>query len=104
LKRFLARENFADELELHRVDCLGSNGKLDHYDFIQEKTKELSEEPLLPTPFLSGKDLIDRNLTPGPKFKEILIEAQDLQLEGILESREGALNWLNKKLTRSSQD
>ncbi|MEM6915018.1 MAG: CCA tRNA nucleotidyltransferase [Verrucomicrobiota bacterium] len=104
LKRFLARENFADELELHRVDCLGSNGKLDHYDFIQEKTKEFSEEPLLPTPFLSGKDLIDRNLTPGPKFKEILIEAQDLQLEGILESREGALNWLNKKLTRSSQD
>ncbi|HXA09322.1 MAG TPA: CCA tRNA nucleotidyltransferase, partial [Chthoniobacterales bacterium] len=30
LKRFMARPTFADELELHRVDCAGSHGMLDN--------------------------------------------------------------------------
>jgi poly(A) polymerase len=31
LKRMMARPTFDDELELHRVDCLGSNGMLDNH-------------------------------------------------------------------------
>ncbi|MEP6956488.1 MAG: CCA tRNA nucleotidyltransferase [Chthoniobacterales bacterium] len=31
LKRFMARSNFEDELELHRVDCTSSHGMLDNY-------------------------------------------------------------------------
>ena len=33
-KRCMARPTFADELELHRVDCLGSHGLLDNYEFL----------------------------------------------------------------------
>jgi putative nucleotidyltransferase with HDIG domain len=33
LRRLLLRETFPLELELHRLDCLGSNGSLEHYDF-----------------------------------------------------------------------
>ena len=36
-------------------------------------------------------DLIDRGMSPGPEFKSILTRAQDLQLEGKLNSREEAL-------------
>ncbi|MEM1442571.1 MAG: CCA tRNA nucleotidyltransferase [Verrucomicrobiota bacterium] len=104
LKRFLARENFRDELELHRVDCLGSNGRLDNYDFVREKAAEFAAKPLIPPPFLTGKDLIDRELKPGPDFKEILFEAQDLQLEGNLTTRDDALQWLEEKITRLSED
>lgn len=104
LKRFLARENFPDELELHRVDCLGSNGRLDNYDFVQEKAAEFAEEPLIPPPFLTGKDLIDKELKPGPDFKEILFEAQTLQLEGQFSTRDDALQWLEEKIARLSED
>lgn len=96
LKRFMAREHFDDELELHRVDCLGSNGILDNYDFLRTKAEEFANEPLVPPPLLTGKDLIDRGLTPGPTFKEILTQAQDLQLEGDLTSRDEALVWLDE--------
>ncbi|MCV5950798.1 hypothetical protein OFN94_38940, partial [Escherichia coli] len=34
LRRFMARPSFDDELALHRVDCMGSNGWLDNYDFL----------------------------------------------------------------------
>lgn len=95
LKRFMAREHFDDELELHRVDCLGSNGILDNYEFLQAKAEEFANEPLVPPPFLTGKDLIDRGMKPGPQFKEILTQAQDLQLEGTLTGREEALAWLD---------
>ncbi|MEM9017451.1 MAG: CCA tRNA nucleotidyltransferase [Verrucomicrobiota bacterium] len=98
LKRFMARETFEDELELHRVDCLGSNGILDNYEFLIEKTEEFAAEPILPPPFLNGGDLIERNLDPGPNFKDILTEAQDMQLEGKLTSREEALAWLDKRV------
>src|SRR5581483_11229713 len=34
LKRFMARPTFQEELELHRVDCQGSHGMLDNYEFL----------------------------------------------------------------------
>lgn len=101
LKRFLAREGFADELELHRVDCLGSNGMLGNYEFVREKQEEFAAEPLVPPPLLSGRDLIERGLHPGPAFKEILAEVQDHQLEGRLKSRDEALAWLEAKLANT---
>lgn len=100
LKRFMARKHFEDELELHRVDCLGSSGNLDNYRFLIEKAEEFSSEPLVPPPFLSGKDLIERGLRPGPEFKTLLREAQDLQLEGTLPSRKASLDWLDSRITR----
>lgn len=103
LKRFLARDNFDDELELHRVDCAGSNARFENYDFIQEKREEFrtAETPLLPPRWIRGDDLIARGVTAGPAFGKILTEAQDLQLEGALSSREDALLWLDQRLAES---
>jgi poly(A) polymerase len=96
LKRFMAREHFDDELELHRVDCLGSNGILDNYEFIRAKAEEFASEPLLPPRLVTGQDLIERGWSPGPEFGDILAQAQDLQLEGGLTTREQALAWLDE--------
>ncbi|MDF1862717.1 MAG: CCA tRNA nucleotidyltransferase [Verrucomicrobiales bacterium] len=98
LKRFMARDGFADELELHRVDCAGSNQNFSNYEYVKEKQKEFAAEPLIPPRFLTGKDLIERGLQPGPRFKEILTEAQDLQLENAFPSRKEALLWLENLL------
>jgi poly(A) polymerase len=94
LKRFLARPTMEDEMELHRVDCLGSHGLLDNYEFLRGKQDEFSREPLIPPPLITGRDLIDLGRRPGPDFKAILDAVQVRQLEGALQTREEALAWV----------
>lgn len=94
LKRFMARPGFEDEMELHRVDCLGSHGYVDNYHFLRAKQEEFAHEPLIPKPFVNGHDLIALGLKPGPKIGEILEAAQTRQLEGAFADREAALTWV----------
>jgi poly(A) polymerase len=93
LKRFMARPGFDEELELHRVDCTSASGKLDNYEFIRERQTEFASEPLIPPPLINGNDLKALGLAPGPRFREILETAANLQLEGTLATREAALEW-----------
>ncbi len=94
LKRFLARPTMDDELELHRVDCLGSHGMLDNHEFLLAKREEFSREPLIPPPLVTGQDLILLGWKPGPLFKRILDAVQVRQLEGTLASRDEAMGWV----------
>lgn len=103
LKRFMAGEHFADELELHRVDCLGSHRKLGNHEYLLEKQREFADAPLLPKWFLHGGDLIARGWPPGPGIGEILTEAHDLQLDGTHRSREEALAWLGERIGGSAE-
>jgi len=91
LRRFMARDNFTLELELHRVDCLSSHGDLENFEFLLQKEKEFANEPLIPPPLVNGYDLIALGLTPGPRFGEILEKVQTAQLEKEIRSREEAL-------------
>ena len=94
LKRFMARPGFEDEMELHRVDCLGSHGFVDNFHFLRAKQEEFAHEPLIPKPFVNGNDLISLGLQPGPKIGEILEAAQVRQLEGAFDDRDAALRWV----------
>jgi poly(A) polymerase len=94
LKRFMARPTFADELELHRVDCASSHGMLDNYEFLLKKNEEFANEPIIPPPLVRGDDLIALGLKPGPKFGEMLEAVETRQLEGVLTNREEALEWV----------
>jgi poly(A) polymerase len=96
LKRFLARPTLPDELELHRVDCSGSNGDLSNYHFLRAKIVEFSSAPLIPPPLLRGEHLIALGHRPGPQFRAILEAVQSHQLEGTLDSHERALNWVRE--------
>ncbi len=94
LKRFMARPHFDDEMELHRVDCTSSHGALDNYDFLKVKREEFASEPLIPKPLITGRDLMQLGLTPGPCFTEILDAVQSRQLEGTLTTAEAAIEWV----------
>lgn len=96
LKRFMAEPTFDRELELHRVDCASSNGFTDNYEFLQAREAEFAAEPLIPPPLVTGKDLIQIGLQPGPRFKEILEAVQTEQLEGRILEREAALELLKR--------
>jgi poly(A) polymerase len=82
LKRFLRTPFFEEHLELHRLDCLSSNGRLETYELVKQKLGEISEEQLKPGRLLSGADLIAAGYEPGPRFSEILHAVEDAQLEG----------------------
>src|SRR4051794_5251526 len=97
LKRFMARPNFEDELELHRVDCASSHAMLDNYEFLLKKKEEFANEPIIPPPLVRGDDLIAMGMKPSPQFGEILEAVETGQLEGALKSREEALEWVKKE-------
>ena len=91
LKRFLSLEHFDEHLELHRLDCLSSNGYTAAYDFVCQKLLEFDKEQLRPNPLLTGRDLIEAGYTPGPAFRPALEAAENAQLEGQIRTREQAL-------------
>jgi tRNA nucleotidyltransferase/poly(A) polymerase len=97
LKRFMARPTFADELELHRVDCESSHRMLENYEFLLRKREEFANEPIIPPPLLRGDDLIALGLKPGPKFGEILEAVETRQLEGTLRDRDEAIDWVKRE-------
>ncbi len=97
LKRFMARPHFAEEMELHRVDCTSSHGALDNYDFLRTKREEFASEPLIPPPLITGRDLLALGFPSGPRFKEILEAVEARQLEGALRDREAALAWVRQE-------
>ncbi len=94
LKRMMARPTWADELALHRIDCLGSNGLLDNYEFMQAKAEEFSHEPLIPQPLINGRDLMALGWQAGKQLGAVLTEVQNAQLEGIISTKDEALTWL----------
>ncbi|MFM7604842.1 MAG: CCA tRNA nucleotidyltransferase [Prosthecobacter sp.] len=93
LKRMLSRPTIDDELMLHRVDCLGSNGKLDNYEFVLAKQEEFANAPLVPPRLVTGLDLMQIGWAPGPELGKLLNDIQTLQLDGQLTTKEQAIAW-----------
>jgi poly(A) polymerase len=91
LKKFLRLPAFDEHLELHRMDCLSSNGHLDSYEYSREQLRSLSPEAIRPEPLMTGRDLIAAGYDPGPRFKEILTAVEDAQLEGRVATHEAAM-------------
>jgi putative nucleotidyltransferase with HDIG domain len=91
LKRFLSLADFDEHLELHRLDCLASNGFTDSLNFIIEKRAEFGQEKLLPKRLITGNDLIQAGYRPGPIFRLALEEVETAQLEGSVTTRDDAL-------------
>jgi poly(A) polymerase len=91
LKRFMRLPHFDEHLELHRIDCLCSNGNLDTWKFVQNSLSKLEETDLRPRRLLTGKDLIEAGYKPGPAFSRILESVETAQLDGKIHTKEEAL-------------
>lgn len=86
LKRFFRLPKFEEHLELHRMDCVASHGKLALHKFARERFHALPVEVVKPKLFVTGDDLIRAGYQPGPRFTEMLASAEDGQLEGTIGS------------------
>jgi poly(A) polymerase len=94
LRRLLMRHTFPLELELHRLDCLGSHGLLDLYDFLREQAEDLRNQPQLRPPLLTGEDLIALGIEPGPRMGAILAQLREKQLQDELRTADEARAWV----------
>lgn len=97
LKKFLRMPRFDEHLDLHRMDCQASHGDLTSYNFSREKLRAIPPERMRPAPLITGDDLIAAGYRPGPPFKQMLTAVEDLQLEGRLQTREEALEFVRQE-------
>lgn len=103
IRRLISESSFPLELELHRLDCLCSHGKMGNFIFLLDRLREMGDEPELPDPFINGKDLIALGMTPGPRFGRILDQVRTSQLDGEITSRGEALRKVEALLVSAGE-
>ena len=92
-RQYLADPNFPLELELHRLDCMACHQMVDNYLVMLDRINELALAGVapVPKPLITGKDLLKMGLKPSPQLGKILKKIEELQLEGVISTREEAL-------------
>jgi len=102
LKRFLGLPRFEDHLALHRADCLASHGLLDHWEYARDKLAELGEEQIHPPRLVTGGDLMEIGWSEGPDLGRELRRIEEMQLDGIIRTREEALARAREDLAQTN--
>jgi poly(A) polymerase len=97
-RRMVLRETFPLELALHRLDCLGSHGSLEHYDLMQAQAADFARLPALRPALLNGHDLIALGVPPGAELGRLLHDLRDHQLQGDLTTPDEARAWIVQTL------
>ena len=100
LRRLLLRATFPLELELHKLDCLGSFGDLSHYDFCLAAAEELKNQPQIFPPLLNGNDLLALGVASGKPMGELLHEIRERQLADELKTPDEAREWVRRILAQ----
>jgi tRNA nucleotidyltransferase/poly(A) polymerase len=104
LKRFLRQPRFDEHLELHRLDCAASNGKIDAYETVRRLLAETPPEQVHPARLLTGNDLKDMGYSPGPAFQNILTAIEDAQLEGLIHTKDEAISLVERTYSRGGHN
>ena len=76
------------------MDALASSSFLAHYHFCRHAMTQFTSAQMRPRRFISGADLIGMGFKPGPAFKNILKEVEDLQLDGAIADRDAAIAYV----------
>jgi poly(A) polymerase len=93
LRRLFLRPTFALEMGLHRLDCLGSTGRLDTHDFLVARHEEFGNQPEVIPPLVDGAELIQLGMKPGPVLGAMLAEIREMQLADELTTKQDAITW-----------
>ncbi len=94
LKRVLAHPRSPDLRSLVRAVRVASSLSLAPIQFVDDFVQRQTPEQINPPELLSGRDLIEQGLSPGPQFKALLDTIRDAQLDGEITTREQALDRL----------
>ena len=92
LRRFLGAPTFPLDLTLHRLDVTCSSKDFSFLRFAEAKLAEFASEPVLPKPWILGRDLLAMGMEPGPDIGRWVARAYDHQLDGRLVSQQALLS------------
>lgn len=98
LRRLVGAPTFPSELELHRLDCMSCHGDLENFHYLGEFQRQMQSEPVLPAPWVNGRDIIAMGVREGPEVGVWRKKAYDAQLEGSYPDRESLLVWLKAEI------
>jgi tRNA nucleotidyltransferase/poly(A) polymerase len=94
LKRMLAEDGFDELMQVAFLDAFASSSYLGFWHFCRHAMSTMTAQEIRPPRLIGGNDLIGLGFEPGPRFRTILKEVEDLQLDGALQSREQALEYV----------
>jgi poly(A) polymerase len=100
LKRLLAEPLTPEVLVLARAQAIPRDGSLADIEFCENYLHEKSPAEINPPPLLTGNDLRQAGLVPGPRFKELLEAVRDAQLDGLIKTCEEALEFVRALLSQ----
>ena len=102
IRRLATKVNIEELVFVAKADFLGRtteearSGEYEAGKWLLEKAKALKVENKPIDALLQGRDLIVLGLTPSPRFKKILDEVYSMQMEGVIQSKEEAVQYVQK--------
>jgi poly(A) polymerase len=106
LKMLLAEPCFGDLFELQRTiqkSKVGGRRSIEKLVSLKRRIKELGDVELKPVPILNGSELMRLGIASGPTLGQLAQEMYIAQLEGILQEKEQAEQWVKKWLQRHKE-
>ena len=103
IRRLATKVNIEELVLVAKADFLGRTTKeaqstvFEAGEWLLEKARSLKVEKRPMKSLVQGRDLIALGLKPSPKFKIILDEIYELQMEDVLKNREDALAYIDEK-------
>jgi poly(A) polymerase len=94
LKRMLAEDGFDELMQVAFLDAFASSSYLGYWHFCRRAMRTMTAAEIRPPRLVGGNDLIGLGFEPGPRFKAILKGVEDLQLDGVLRSRDEAIEYV----------
>jgi poly(A) polymerase len=104
LKTLLIDPGIRELLALHRADALASGNSTDHVEYCEGLLRTWKEDDLNPEPLITGLDLIELGLQPGPLFSRILAAVREAQLEGTVKTKEETLELVKRLLAEAGDE
>jgi poly(A) polymerase len=96
LKRLLAEPLIHELLALETAHAHAAGESLADVEFCQNYLCTTPMEEINPPPLITGDDLKALGIEPGPQYKEILEKVRDAQLDGLITTREEALELVRR--------
>jgi len=101
IRRLATKVSIEDLVIVAEADFLGrttdeaKEGIYRAKEWLLERSKRLSVEKTPLANLLRGRDLIELGLKPSPKFGKILDEIYELQLDGTIDSKDEAIEYID---------
>lgn len=95
-RNFVSTPHFEIGMVVHKADGQASGGKGSNVEWIRNKIEKYGEEPVLPDPVLTGRDLINLGINPGPELGKLKNSIFQMQLDGLINTKEQAIREVKK--------